>query len=675
VTILIPTQHLESVLHKGMHITDAIYMDLAKADRVSREGFRQVEHLCICHPSNPDGIERSVRIAKAWMQAWRAKRCMVAVDTETSGLNFMRCQLYSIAVAGVDGFDTAVAFTLKNLHTLPWPAERALIEDLHPLLADPLVPKCYQNAPYDRAVLAVADLPCWGTTTDTMSLYGLIQADSPHKDLGWIGHQFLDVEPWKQDLNGDARAFVKDHGELLVYNAKDALNTGKLVEPLTREVTERGNAHLIPFVSGLSDLATEMELYGLPIGFEARRRTGHQLLDDIRKKTAWLQQELAWPDFNPLSQAHRAEVYYGKNRLGLLATGFTKKTHAPSTSYKNTTIIDNLENPIVRAIVDVQEFSARFAGMYGEAGAVYGKGIKDSAYTRAIADDGRLHAKWNPNGTPSFRYSSSPNVQNPTKVDRGMFVAPSGRVFVAADKDQLELRIAACLAGVRELLVEMAREGGDPHRLAAIAVWGAQFLEKLPTDQKKLRDAVKNVVYAALYMAGVTTVYHTVREKKFIDSAMRASLDKLTVAKIMKNYFGKYWEFKAYHDQKYAKVCATGKLVVPPFGCIDYWPVNPPSYTEVANRDIQKAGAMVVGWQMLHIREALRKIPDAFVVLHGHDEVVVECREMDAERVRDIVDGEFGHFLLEGPAGSVDLSAKAEIGKNLRVFKDPKYKG
>jgi DNA polymerase-1 len=54
---------------------------------------------------------------------------------------------------------------------------------------------------------------------------------------------------------------------------------------------------------------------------------------------------------------------------------------------------------------------------------------------------------------------------------RGLFRAPPGRVLVAADYDQMELRVAALLAG-EEALLAAYRAGRDAHALTAAALLG-----------------------------------------------------------------------------------------------------------------------------------------------------------------------------------------------------------
>lgn len=984
---LVPTVHPAALLRGGKPISDIIVADLAKANRISMEGFRQEESFVICLPSNPSGMERAVREAICWMDRWIGLRCPVAVDVETSSLDFFNCKLYSVALSGECGRNTAVAFTLRDMRTLPWDAELSLCQKLGEVLAHPHVSTVYHNAPYDYAVLTRKGFHIDGPIEDTQAYAHIVQPDVP-KDLGWVGHTYLDVEPWKLNHKGEKMAFARDVVELLVYNAKDALNTMKLRQPLLAEIMNRGmNMELASYQNAFARLAAHMEIVGLPVNMEKRAKMGAELLVELDKMRHDMRQWLNWPEFNPMNKNHAVEALYNEKYVGLTPTVFTPKKGLPSTKYED--IIDYMEHPFVKQFIKYVENHHVYATQYRDPPPAGKKGPRAGAYYRAMMDDGRLHCKWNPTGQKGSRFSSEPNcfdaetdvlttigwlpfpdatarakqgeglrfaqynpdsekitfavplevyVQtrdkllhlkgqqvdvcatpnhrmllreyNPNKherqwevcelqelpahkrfvhagqyafgktsvggvdfmrllvacqadgswhkggmvfdfkhrrkyerltellgknnikdfsvkerpdadkhrfrvrvlkshltkmvegwigperqwgpwllslpraeaeafvdevghwdgrieanrrfyysltetntnwvqimailcghratslwagtcfrvsishkkafssarvlpqvlenkqqkvycisVPRGFIVvrrngkalvvgncqnqrvkdrawleAGPGRVIIGADKDQLELRLAAVLSGVEELVTEMNKPDGDPHTLAAVNVYGEPFLKKDKAERKRLRDAVKTTVYASLYRAGVKTVHKSIRKKKFLDPALRAAMTVEVVGHIYHSYFGKYVEIPAWHDKNYELAQTQGFLEILPLGRRRYFPVQPPPYTEVANWPIQSLGSDVVGMQMVQIQDELNRNrgrwPDAHIILHGHDAVYIECYERHAkEIIEKVVAPIFGHFPVEGPAGMVDLTAVARIGKNLKEAK------
>lgn len=661
---LIPTVHPAALLRGGHPIADIIRMDLHKAVRLGMSQPVQEENIVVAHPANPAGVQQAVIIAKSWLERWCSLNCPVAVDVETSSLNFYNCRLYSIALSGIDGCNTAVSFTLHDLKTLPWDAEQAMIAATNRILSSPRLAKLFHNAPYDFAVLTRHNMPVIGPIEDTQAYAHIVQPDIP-KDLGFIGHTYLDVEPWKLNHEGQKQAYTRDVIELLVYNAKDALNTAKLRAPLLAAIKDRGmSQELCDFQNGMARLAARMELTGLHVDQGIRRRMGLERLARLEELKHRMRAYLNWPEFNPMNKNHAVTALYDRKHVGLMPTAWTAKTKQPSTKYED--IIEYMEHPFVKDFVEYVESHHAYATMYREE-PQHKDDPGPGAYTRAICEDGRLHYKCNPTGQKGSRISTEPNVQNQPPKDRAFFTAPEGRVIVGADKDALELRLAAVLAGVREILDEVARPDGDPHRLAAFNVFGDAFLAKSKEEQKRLRDAVKNVVYASLYRAGVKVVHKTIRKKKFLDAALRASLTLKVVEHIYHSYFGKYVEIPIYHDRNLHLASTLGYIECPPFGRRRYFPVQPPPFTEVANWQIQTGGSDIVGMQMIQIQEELDKRfhGDASMILHGHDALYIECAERHGEEVKQIVDSIFGHYVLEGPAGPVDLTAKAKIGRSL----------
>lgn len=662
---LIPTLHPAHVL-RGAPMTNIIAMDLAKAIRVSQEGPTQIENIVVAHPASPIGMDASVRCVLQWMDRWQQARVPVAVDVETSGLEYIDCKLYSIALAGADGCNTAVAFTLEDFHTLTWTAEAALVRKLREVLQDPLVPKVYHNAPFDMAVLKRKGFELRGQVMDTQGLAHLVQPDIP-KDLGWVGHTYLDVEPWKLNHEGKKQAFTSDVLELLVYNAKDALNTIKVLVPLLNDIAERGmSQELIQYQCAFSQLATRMELRGIPVNMRKRKARGEEILRECDGLLHGMREYLNWPDFNPRRRVHAMEALYGSKYLGLTPTKYTPAVHDPSVSYK--AVIDHLEHPFVKGFVDWVELMDAYATQFrdvDERGKVGGffKAIRWDG----VSEHGRLYPKQNPTGQKGSRFSTSPNVQNIKLKWRDTYEAPPGYVIVGGDKDQLELRIIACRAGVGELIVELRKPDADPHTLACVIVYGDEFESRAAEDRKNMRDMVKNVQYAAIYVAGDKTIYNTLREKKQLDSAIRAALTLPVVTRINKSLVGRYVQIPAYHDENFRLAQTQGYNECPPFGRRRYFPVQPPPFTEVSNWNTQTEGSDHVGEEMVLMQDEFDRHPewDACMIQHGHDSFAAECKEQYAEQVKGVADEIFGCTPIEGPSGVVNLTAKTSIGKTL----------
>ena len=94
---------------------------------------------------------------------------------------------------------------------------------------------------------------------------------------------------------------------------------------------------------------------------------------------------------------------------------------------------------------------------------------------------------------------SGPNLQQVPRdaAFRALFRAPDGRRFVIADYSQVELRVAAMIAGEAKMLDAFAK-GRDVHRLTA-----AMLLKKAPEAVDKVeRQLAKAVNFGLLYGQG-----------------------------------------------------------------------------------------------------------------------------------------------------------------------------
>jgi DNA polymerase I-like protein with 3'-5' exonuclease and polymerase domains len=117
-----------------------------------------------------------------------------------------------------------------------------------------------------------------------------------------------------------------------------------------------------------------------------------------------------------------------------------------------------------------------------------------------LGADGRIHASFNLTGTITGRRSNDhPNLQ---QVPRDTFIrtcfgAPPGYLFLECDYSQLEVRLAAWLAG-EETMLRIFAEGGDIYRSTA-----AGLLNKRPEDiTSDERRRAKAYVLGFLYGMG-----------------------------------------------------------------------------------------------------------------------------------------------------------------------------
>lgn len=126
-----------------------------------------------------------------------------------------------------------------------------------------------------------------------------------------------------------------------------------------------------------------------------------------------------------------------------------------------------------------------------------------------IKYDGRIHPWHNTYGAHTGRFScNSPNTQQmPSKDERSrrirqLFVADEGRIFIAIDYSQIELRLLAHFSEDENML-RAYREGVDIHAITASKVFKLP-LEKILEDEKAggslERKKAKNVNFGISYL-------------------------------------------------------------------------------------------------------------------------------------------------------------------------------
>lgn len=131
-----------------------------------------------------------------------------------------------------------------------------------------------------------------------------------------------------------------------------------------------------------------------------------------------------------------------------------------------------------------------------------------------VQDDSKLHGRFLIHGTTSGRLSSQePNLQQipKTSVDpniKKQLVAPDGKLYMALDYSQAELRIMAHLSG-DETYLEAFANGKDPHLAIAAKKYGIPYedADKIYSDEqhpdyklwKNRRKQAKQICFGIIY--------------------------------------------------------------------------------------------------------------------------------------------------------------------------------
>ena len=276
-----------------------------------------------------------------------------------------------------------------------------------------------------------------------------------------------------------------------------------------------------------------------------------------------------------------------------------------------------------------------------------------------VADENRrIHTDFKQALTATGRLSSAePNLQNipiRTKMGRQMrkyFIAREGYSLVDADYSQIELRLLAHISGdytMRESFIS----GEDIHRRTAAAVFG------LPESQvtEEMRKRAKAVNFGIVYGIGGFSL------AKDIGTTVAEA------TQYIKNYKMNYPDIDRYLDEV-VKDAERDGYTTTAFGRRRYIPeINSQNGNMRAfgrrvamNAPIQGTAADIMKLAMLKVDSALKQEGlEARIVMQVHDELVIEVKDDQIEKCREIVRRE-----MESAAElSVPLTVDVTVGKN-----------
>jgi DNA polymerase-1 len=237
---------------------------------------------------------------------------------------------------------------------------------------------------------------------------------------------------------------------------------------------------------------------------------------------------------------------------------------------------------------------------------------------------GRIHPDLLIAGTAGGRFACrNPNVQNPPrqKAFRALFSAPPGRVLVAADFSQMELRVAALLAGEKRML-SAYEKGEDLHRLTAAAIAGIK-----PEDvDAAQRQAAKAVNFGNLYRQRPSGLVRVAK------SSYGVEMTKAAAADMQHKFFTAYpdlyrWQLQQINTARVYGTASTRMGLIRRFD-------NQCGYLEATacNHPIQGSANEVLLAALARLPECLGHC-DAHLYNHVHDEILIEAAEQSTNEV------------------------------------------
>jgi len=270
-----------------------------------------------------------------------------------------------------------------------------------------------------------------------------------------------------------------------------------------------------------------------------------------------------------------------------------------------------------------------------------------------IADDGRLHTVFNQTSTATGRLSSTnPNLQNvPVRGELGRrirraFVAGGpGRVLLAADYSQIELRIMAHLSG-DEAMREAFQRGDDIHDFTARGIFAVADEDAPDPNQRRI---AKSVNFGLLY--GMSE----------FGLAQRLEIDRVEARAMTEAYFARFPSVRDYiarsleygRQNGYVETILGRRRYMPDLRSRNF-ALRAAAEREATNAPMQGSAADLMKLAMVRIDRAIRERGlDAPMLLQIHDELIFEVDERVIGEVAELVKHEMEH--------AIELSVPIEV--------------
>lgn len=419
-----------------------------------------------------------------WLSAIE-KAEFVAFDTETDNLDYMEANLVGLSFALSD--NQAMYLPLAHDY-LGAPAQldrQWVLEALKPWLENPNQKKVGQNLKYDASVLARYGIEMRGIGADTMLASYVLNSVGGRHDMDSLAKRFLDH---------DCIAFETLAGKgknQQTFNQIDVTLAGEYAAE-DADVTWRLFEHLAPQLNadeGLSRIYQEFELPLVLVLSKMERRgvkvDPAMLLAQSKELGARLKTleeeafELAGETFNLSSPKQLQAILFEK--LGLPV----KKKTPSGTPSTNEEVLQELalDYPLPKCILEYRSL-AKLKSTY-----------TDKLPKMINARTKRVHTSYHQAVTATGRLSSTePNLQNiPIRTEAGRrirqaFIPEAGKVLLAVDYSQIELRIMAHLSG-DQALVAAFQQGKDIHSATAAEIMGIEISE-VSTEMRRRAKAI-----------------------------------------------------------------------------------------------------------------------------------------------------------------------------------------
>ena len=554
------------------------------------------------------------------------------IDTETTSVYWRQAELVglSFAVKAHEAYYVPLTHSLEGDELTTKQLDRNMVlTRLKPILENPNIGKIGQHLKYDAHILSFYDIDLLGSihakpnnwAMDTMLASYVINAAATRHGMDDLARHYLHTQTISfEDVAGKGAKQVSfDQVAIDLasgYACEDADITYQLFELFSEKLAaDENNAKLLHELEiPTAEILCQMEANGIlikrPFLNELSQRFDEEII--ALEKRAY---EVAGEAFNLGSPKQLGEMLFEK--LGV-AGGKKTKSGQYSTGEA---VLSKIDHPLVEIVLEYRGLS-KLKSTY-----------TDALDNVADSETDRVHTSYHQALTSTGRLSSTdPNLQNiPIRTATGRlirqaFIAPEGRVILAADYSQIELRLMAHFSG-DENLTRAFNEGLDIHTATAAEVLGKAVEEVSATERRN----AKAINFGLLY--GMSA----------FGLAKQLQMSRGEAQDYIDMYFERYPSVKDYmintrasaYEKGYVETILGRKLYTPDINHSNRM-VKQGAERAAINAPLQGSAADLIKLAMIAVDKVLPK-EHAKMLLQVHDELVFEVDSDKVDSIRQLI--------------------------------------
>ena len=572
-----------------------------------------------------------------------SKAKTIAVDTETTGLDYMDTELVGISLS----YQAGEAYYIPLKHdddSVDQLDLNIVLKELRPLLEDSSNKIIGQNIKFDRNVLAKYGVDIASIKNDTMMMSYVLDASATRHNLDALSSYYLNYKTSTfEDVAGKGVkqiTFDKVPIEAATnYAAEDADITLRLYEELNPKLEGEDSLNKlndeieIPLIEVLS----EMEQNGAILNSKILNSQSKDLESRIKKLEGKAYQ-IAGEEFNLGSTKQLREIFFEKLKYRII-----KKTPGGQPSTDEKVLAELAEEYELPKVLLEHRTLSKLKSTY-----------TDKLPNQVSQSTGKVHTSFHQAVTTTGRLSSSdPNLQNiPIRTEDGRrirqaFEPSKGNKFISADYSQIELRVMAHMSKDAGLL-QAFQEGEDVHSKTASEVFDVG-IKDVTSD---LRRNAKAINFGLIY--GISA----------FGLGKQLGISRNLAAEYMAMYFEKYPDVKKYMEltkefasqNGYVETLFGRRLYLRDINATNAMR-RQASERAAINAPVQGTAADIMKIAMINMHKAIKKEKsEAKLILQVHDELILDTPKDEIDKIVSLItDSMMG-------AANLDVPLEIDIG-------------